>query len=169
MARRRSSAGFRRRLVDRVWPLSSARRRGRVLEEERAIAHFKHKGPTELWSFMPSDGQPLNLRVAPHLDAAHTGHVLAPGDRFEVAEKSFHDEVTYLRLRDGRGWAFDGKPVLRSGWWPFASGSEKMVLCVPVHQQVHQGLMHSGVGCSFREWRRSYNDSEWLHGNHSQS
>ncbi|CAK9035947.1 unnamed protein product [Durusdinium trenchii] len=121
-----------------------AQLRARLAQEERAIAHFKHKGPTELWSFMPSDGQPLNLRVAPHLDAAHTGHVLAPGDRFEVAEKSFHDEVTYLRLRDGRGWAFDGKPVLRSGWWPFASGSEKMVLCVPVHQQVHQGLMHSG-------------------------
>ena len=32
-------------------------------------------------------------------------------------------KVTFLRLRDGRGWAFDSKPnPTRWGWWPFASG-----------------------------------------------
>lgn len=42
-------------------------------------------------------------------------------------------QVTFLRLRDGRGWAFDAKPTSSSwGWLSFASGSEKMILCSPV-------------------------------------
>ncbi len=42
-------------------------------------------------------------------------------------------QVTFLRLRDGRGWAFDSKPTSSSwGWLSFASGSEKMILCSPV-------------------------------------
>lgn len=92
----------------------------------------------ELWCFSPADGNHLNLRAAPHLDASGSGHALAPGDRFEVVEKvQGNDEVTFLRLRDGRGWAFDGKPSSSIwGWLPFASGSQKMVLCSPVHPPV---------------------------------
>ena len=45
--------------------------------------------------------------------------------------------MTFLCLRDGRGWAFDGKPSSSIwGWLPFASGSQKMVLCSPVHPPV---------------------------------
>ena len=51
-----------------------------VWKEEHAIAHYKqHSAPAELWSFSPADGNHLNLRVAPHLDAAATGHALASG------------------------------------------------------------------------------------------
>lgn len=49
-------------------------------KEEHAIAHYKqHSAPAELWSFSPADGNHLNLRVGPHLDAAATGHALASG------------------------------------------------------------------------------------------
>ena len=49
------------------------------VEEEHAIAHYKqHSGPVELWCFSPADGNHLNLRAAPHLDASGSGHALVP-------------------------------------------------------------------------------------------
>ena len=92
--------------------------RARLAQEELAIANLKQRGPQELWCFMPADGQPLRLRQGPHLDAQATGHMLAPGDRFTVAEKQTgHEEVTFLRLADGRGWAFDQKPTSSIWGW----------------------------------------------------
>jgi len=57
------------------------------------------------------DGVNLDIRTVPDLDGDRNGATLMPGDIFEVSEKHGGvNGVTYLRLADGRGWAFDYKP-----------------------------------------------------------
>ena len=53
-------------------------------------------------------GFPLRLRSGPSLEAAATEARLLPGQPFEVCEElRGADGVAFLRLADGRGWAFD--------------------------------------------------------------
>jgi len=53
----------------------------------------------------------LETRAVPDVDGPRTGHLLMPGDSFLVAEELMGPSgVRYLRLADGRGWAFDYKP-----------------------------------------------------------
>lgn len=81
------------------------------------------------YRYQPANGQHMNLRKVsnailekfPSLadlsgtelsKENSTGHKLHPGDTFEIAERKVHEatSVTYLRLNDGRGWAFEWKP-----------------------------------------------------------
>lgn len=53
----------------------------------------------------------LETRAVPDIDGPRTGHLLMPGESFLVAEELMRPSgVRYLRLADGRGWAFDYKP-----------------------------------------------------------
>ncbi|CAJ1397738.1 unnamed protein product [Effrenium voratum] len=48
----------------------------------------------------------IKLRAAPCLEAEGTGHVLVPLEPFETDEVLEVGAQTFLRLADGRGWAF---------------------------------------------------------------
>merc|ERR1712039_314647 len=63
------------------------------------------------WRYDAGDGMHLDIRTEPDVDGNRNGSILSPGDMFEVsAELQGANGVTYLRLADGRGWAFDYKP-----------------------------------------------------------
>ncbi|CAJ1405907.1 unnamed protein product [Effrenium voratum] len=114
-----------------------AKLRQELAEEERRIHAMRsggHPGSqvAEDWIFRSPDGAPLNLRQEPSLEKPSTGQILQPGERFQVVEKLVVGEVTFLRLRDGRGWAFDGKPQPSSSLWGWFSSPEKQMLCMPV-------------------------------------
>lgn len=50
----------------------------------------------------------VSIREFPDVDAPRTGLTLPLGEVFGVAERVMgHDQRIYLRLADGRGWAFD--------------------------------------------------------------
>ncbi|CAK0829712.1 unnamed protein product, partial [Prorocentrum cordatum] len=68
------------------------------------------------WVHAPEHPAPLALRVAPDIGAPRTtGSVLVPGEEFAVSEELLGaGGVLYLRLSDGRGWAFDRKPGVGS-------------------------------------------------------
>lgn len=62
----------------------------------------------------------IAIRTEPRMDAAKTGAVVEPGERFMAAEvlQSPGDSQQYVRLGDGRGWAItrhvgDGSPIVR--------------------------------------------------------
>eukprot|EP00933_Yihiella_yeosuensis_P083739 TRINITY_DN9799_c3_g1_i1.p1 TRINITY_DN9799_c3_g1~~TRINITY_DN9799_c3_g1_i1.p1 ORF type:complete len:717 (+),score=124.10 TRINITY_DN9799_c3_g1_i1:51-2201(+) len=79
----------------------------------------------ELWQYRPPDGAPLHIRRAPDLEAPRSENLLNPGDLFHVVEHLPKlDGVTFLRLADGRGWAFDHKVAVVAG------RPEAMQLCV---------------------------------------
>jgi len=53
----------------------------------------------------------IGLRAVPELEGARTGDTLQPGAVFAVSEElRGADGTLFLRLADGRGWAFEGKP-----------------------------------------------------------
>jgi len=55
----------------------------------------------------------INLRAQPSVLAAHTGVTLSQNDVFAVsAEIAASDGRIYLRLADGRGWAFDDSALV---------------------------------------------------------
>lgn len=85
------------------------------------------------WRYDAGDGEPLVLRTAPSISAPRTMEQLRPGTIFAVDEQHLGDDgVLYLRLTDGRGWAFDMKPgvgvmchrfSLREGtYWRYDAG-----------------------------------------------
>eukprot|EP00930_Biecheleria_cincta_P101844 TRINITY_DN93493_c0_g1_i1.p1 TRINITY_DN93493_c0_g1~~TRINITY_DN93493_c0_g1_i1.p1 ORF type:complete len:701 (+),score=101.70 TRINITY_DN93493_c0_g1_i1:63-2165(+) len=112
----------------------------RLAHEEQSAEYLRQRVRTEthgdLWQFRSPDGAPLHLRAAPHLDGPRTGDVLRPGDMFRVSQ-SVPDPsgITFLRLADGKGWAFDKKPTSRpavSRRKAFFGGDDPfLVLCVP--------------------------------------
>jgi len=64
------------------------------------------------WVCAPADGLDIGIRERPDIKALRTGEVIRLHERFMVSEE-YRDEgtgVLYLRLADGRGWAFDVKP-----------------------------------------------------------
>lgn len=66
----------------------------------------------------------IAIRTEPRIDAARTGAVVEPGERFAAAEvsQSPEDFQQFVRLGDGRGWAItrhvvDGSPITREVPW----------------------------------------------------
>lgn len=75
------------------------------------------------WMFRPPGGKlefSIRIRSGPSIGAAKTDYSLPPFSIFSVSEEvQGSDGVVYLKLLDGRGWAFDSVPAVGS-------------LCVPV-------------------------------------
>lgn len=64
-----------------------------------------------LWRYDPDDGNHLDIRAVPLIGGERTTNRLMAGDVFCVSQEHKGMEgVTYLKLADGRGWAFDVKP-----------------------------------------------------------
>mmetsp|Transcript_13634 Transcript_13634/g.48130 ORF Transcript_13634/g.48130 Transcript_13634/m.48130 type:complete len:501 (-) Transcript_13634:263-1765(-) len=99
---------------DGILYLSLADGRGWVFDRKPGVGtmcerHGEHEA--NFWRYDAGDGQPLILRKAPRLDGERTDRALKPGEVFAVArEQEGPEGVTFLRLADGRGWAFDRKP-----------------------------------------------------------
>lgn len=66
----------------------------------------------ETWTWCPVNGIALGIRSAPALDAAMVpGGKIRTGEDFLVSEEVVGEAgVIFLRLADGRGWAFDRRP-----------------------------------------------------------
>lgn len=75
----------------------------------------------------------IDLRKGPHIDAPRVGITLGQNATFAASEELPQpDGRVYLRLADGRGWAFDDSqlyphdPVVTRGFWsPIGPGSSK--------------------------------------------
>eukprot|EP00930_Biecheleria_cincta_P085129 TRINITY_DN7454_c1_g1_i1.p1 TRINITY_DN7454_c1_g1~~TRINITY_DN7454_c1_g1_i1.p1 ORF type:complete len:479 (-),score=55.77 TRINITY_DN7454_c1_g1_i1:789-2225(-) len=68
-------------------------------------------GKESRWRFQPYDGLGIGIRAHPGIDAEQVGSTLTPGDVFDVTgEYQGLDGLLYLKIADGRGWAFDHKP-----------------------------------------------------------
>lgn len=68
-------------------------------------------GPVTVWLHNPDYLAPLAIRTVPDIDGPRTGQMLMPGDVFRVCEEREGPcGILYLRLADGRGWAFNRKP-----------------------------------------------------------
>jgi hypothetical protein len=65
---------------------------------------------TRRWVYEPSSDTPFIIRSEPIIDGPQTSHLLVIGERFEVALELQIGDITFLKLADGRGWAFDCKP-----------------------------------------------------------
>merc|ERR1711920_826136 len=60
---------------------------------------------------MGFDGKKLGVRATPDYNGPRTGANLIVGEQFDVCEERINfDGVIFLKLADGRGWAFDRKP-----------------------------------------------------------
>lgn len=149
--------------------LELQRLKERLVQEEHSADYLRQRVRLEkhgdLWQFRSPDGAPLHLRAAPHLDGPRTGDVLRPGDMFRVSQ-SVQDPcgITFLRLADGKGWAFDKKPTSKpavSRRKTFLGNDEPqsqfLLLCVPAGDTngtnmpgpgLGQQALHAGVGNS---------------------
>lgn len=65
---------------------------------------------TRHWVYDPSSDTPFMIRSEPIIDGPQTNHILVIGERFKVALELKIGNVIFLKLADGRGWAFDCKP-----------------------------------------------------------
>ena len=64
------------------------------------------------WRYVPPTELPLAIRALPQVVGPRTEHYLRPGEAFCVAQELYRglEGVVYLKLADGRGWAFDRLP-----------------------------------------------------------
>jgi hypothetical protein len=68
-------------------------------------------GAVSVWIHTPEYLAPLALRATPDVNGPRTSNMLMPGDEFAVSEEfQGAGGILYLKLSDGRGWAFDRKP-----------------------------------------------------------
>jgi len=68
-------------------------------------------GAVSVWVHAPEYLAPLALRATPDINGPRTNSMLMPGDEFAVSEEfQGAGGILYLKLSDGRGWAFDRKP-----------------------------------------------------------
>eukprot|EP00931_Biecheleriopsis_adriatica_P061903 TRINITY_DN37249_c0_g1_i1.p1 TRINITY_DN37249_c0_g1~~TRINITY_DN37249_c0_g1_i1.p1 ORF type:complete len:457 (-),score=103.72 TRINITY_DN37249_c0_g1_i1:47-1417(-) len=88
--------------------------RGWVFDSKPGVGVLCENVKAKLWHYEGvGDGQPLVIRSEPALDGLRTGKGLSPGELFYVSEERVGaDEILFLRIADGRGWAFDRKPGL---------------------------------------------------------
>jgi len=64
-----------------------------------------------MWRHVPRDQCDMGIRASPRINGKKTGKSLAPGVEFLVAEELRGDDgILYLKLADGRGWVFEGRP-----------------------------------------------------------
>lgn len=67
--------------------------------------------PKDVWRFQPRQRGALVLRVRPGLDSPRSNQKLYPGDSFVVSEqRKGPSDLVFLKLADGRGWAFNRSP-----------------------------------------------------------
>lgn len=72
-----------------------------------------------LWTYQPVNGMLMDIRAEPSVNGHRTSRMLVPGETIRVDQQyRGQDGVAYLRLADGRGWAF-------------ASNAAGDVMCVP--------------------------------------
>jgi len=86
------------------WVFNSKPGFGTICERysEGDIGHWRYSGKEE---------RMLTLRKVPDIDGACTEKFLRPGEVFAVSQElEGSNGVKYLKLADGRGWAFDRKP-----------------------------------------------------------
>ena len=101
-------------------PKLSPRKLGAVASNRtcfRARVRLNGGGPASdskgsAWRYVPPTELPLAIRVLPQVVGPLTGHYLRPGEVFCVAQELYLglEGVVYLKLADGRGWAFDRLP-----------------------------------------------------------
>eukprot|EP00449_Zooxanthella_nutricula_P009942 CAMPEP_0198513768 /NCGR_PEP_ID=MMETSP1462-20131121/16266_1 /TAXON_ID=1333877 /ORGANISM="Brandtodinium nutriculum, Strain RCC3387" /LENGTH=478 /DNA_ID=CAMNT_0044243193 /DNA_START=21 /DNA_END=1454 /DNA_ORIENTATION=- len=95
------------------------------LSKSVASSSASSAGKGSAWRYDAGDSQPLVIRAEPDVDGQRTKETLAPGSLFDVLEERLGiDGVLYLRLSDGRGWAFDRKPGVGTMCERFAQGAE---------------------------------------------
>lgn len=64
-----------------------------------------------LWQYEPFNGQEMDIRTEPRINADRVSHCLSPGDMLQIVEElPGQYGVLFLRLADGRGWVFDRIP-----------------------------------------------------------
>jgi len=88
--------------------------RGWVLDREpgHEMCYKLFEPVDELWIYDPDNGKPMAIRESPFIEGQQTDHRLQPGEKFSVTEIQAQEEngsTLYLRLADGRGWAYDQK------------------------------------------------------------
>ncbi len=60
------------------------------------------------WKFTPSNGLPFKIRSRPSINKrSNRGSTIQPNTVFDVCEERVFDQITCLKLADGRGWLFD--------------------------------------------------------------
>jgi hypothetical protein len=64
----------------------------------------------DVWVYQPYNGVSMLIRGEDSIDGPKTDQPLGVGETFLVSQMKESDGVTYLKLADGRGWAFDRKP-----------------------------------------------------------
>jgi len=105
----------------RIEEAEAARRRTggefRVLEKQiekripRPPREKQGAHPKDVWRFQPRQRGALVLRVRPGLDSPRSNQKLYPGDSFVVSEqRKGPSDLVFLKLADGRGWAFNRSP-----------------------------------------------------------
>lgn len=83
----------------------------------------------ECWRYEPFNGKPLVLRAEPRVDGPPTAHELKPGETFSVdqTQRAGQSGVLFMRLADGRGWAFEHVVTV---------GDQRGLMCVPAEAAV---------------------------------
>lgn len=105
----------------RIEEAEAARRRTggefRVLEKQiekripRPPREKQGAHPKDVWRFQPRQRGALVLRVRPGLDSPRSNQKSYPGDSFVVSEqRKGPSDLVFLKLADGRGWAFNRSP-----------------------------------------------------------
>ena len=82
------------------------------IEKPARRPHREKPGaPKDVWRFQPRQRGALVLRVRPGLDSPRSNQKLFPGDSFVVSEqRKGPSDLVFLKLADGRGWAFNRSP-----------------------------------------------------------
>lgn len=113
------------------------------------------------WRYNPPNQLSLRLRKEPALDAELSDEELAPHEVFRVSEelpmqvpKDYLDpddegSVLFLRLYDGRGWAFDRRPGLGVMCMPVSDASSRASNSACEAHAACRGLM--GQCCPTKE------------------
>ncbi|CAK8995200.1 unnamed protein product [Durusdinium trenchii] len=101
----------------RIEEAEAARRRTggefRVLEKPVDRMRRPRHGAQQrdVWRFQPRQRGALVLRMRPGLDSPRSNQKLYPGDSFVVSEqRKGPSDLVFLKLADGRGWAFNRSP-----------------------------------------------------------
>mmetsp|Transcript_168118 Transcript_168118/g.539948 ORF Transcript_168118/g.539948 Transcript_168118/m.539948 type:complete len:851 (+) Transcript_168118:19-2571(+) len=85
-----------------------------TIEAEGASAEMpalRRRPRLRRWLYEPPEVRKLELRQMPEVNAFRANAALMPGDTFPVSEEKVGaDGVLFLKLADGRGWAFDRLP-----------------------------------------------------------
>lgn len=69
------------------------------------------EGDIAHWRYSANEERRLIIRKVPDIDGVCTENYLEPGEVFAVSQElEGSGGVKYLKLADGRGWAFDRKP-----------------------------------------------------------